>query len=113
LFETPIRGYTVDSSIKQRVLKGRSSSYPVYYKHVDIEMRIDAILREFARTLAEAAGYKLDWVGTGVGANKRNALYIARDGALLELSCPGLAPQRDGNAESLERIVRDALTITG
>jgi fido (protein-threonine AMPylation protein) len=29
-------------------------------------------LREFTRSLAEAAGFTLDWIGTGAGASERN-----------------------------------------
>ena len=35
-------------------------------------------LREFTRFLAEAAGFTLDRIGTGVGAGERNQLYLAR-----------------------------------
>jgi cell filamentation protein len=51
-------------------------------------------LREFTRSLADAAGFTLDWIGTGVGAAERNQLYIARDAAVLERAFPGLTEQR-------------------
>ncbi len=50
-------------------------------------------LREFTRELAAEAGYRLDWTGTGVGAKERNALYVARDLAVLERAYPGLTPE--------------------
>ena len=50
-------------------------------------------LREFTRMLAAAAGHALDWTGTGVGANERNMLYVARDVAVLERAFPGLTPE--------------------
>jgi cell filamentation protein len=88
-------------------------------------------LREFTRSLAEAAGFTLDWIGTGVEASERNQLYIARDAAVLERVFPGLSEQRametDNRAEyeawfrlqrlrgmmgerTLEAIVRDRLS---
>jgi hypothetical protein len=51
-------------------------------------------LREFTRSLAEAAGYDLSWSSTNVTAAERNRLYIARDIAVLERAFPGLTPQR-------------------
>ena len=51
-------------------------------------------LREFMRTLALTAGYTLDWTGTAVGAAERNALYVARDVAVLERAFPGLTRER-------------------
>ena len=51
-------------------------------------------LREFTRELALASGFSLDWVGTRVGADERNRLYIARDIAVLERAFPGLTPDR-------------------
>lgn len=60
-------------------------------------------LREFTRELATAAGYTLDWVGAGIGAKERNALYMARDVAVLERAFPNLTPERamqtNGRAE--------------
>ncbi len=51
-------------------------------------------LREFTRELALEAGFLLDWTGTSVGRNERNALYIARDVAVLQRAFPGLTPER-------------------
>jgi cell filamentation protein len=56
-------------------------------------------LREFTRTLAAAAGFSLDWVGSGVGANERNALYLARDLAVYEREFPGLDEARAMSTE--------------
>jgi cell filamentation protein len=49
--------------------------------------------REFTRELAEAAGYALDWMRVGMDAAARNALYVARDIAVLERAYPGLRPK--------------------
>ncbi|MSP01446.1 MAG: hypothetical protein EXR07_10425 [Acetobacteraceae bacterium] len=51
-------------------------------------------LREFIRELSAAAGYRLDWIGTGIGAEERNQLYTARDILVLERAFPGLTPER-------------------
>jgi len=51
-------------------------------------------LREFTRELASEAGYMLDWVKTGVGTKERNALYLARDLAVLERAFPDLTPEK-------------------
>lgn len=51
-------------------------------------------LREFTRTLAQSAGFKLDWAGTGVDAQARDRLYMARDVAVLDRFYPGLTEQR-------------------
>ena len=51
-------------------------------------------LREFARSLAQAAGYELNWAPTGADAEQRNRLYVARDIAVLERAYPGLTPER-------------------
>jgi cell filamentation protein len=51
-------------------------------------------LREFTRELASEAGYELDWTKTGIGTKERNALYIARDLAILERAFPDLTPER-------------------
>jgi cell filamentation protein len=51
-------------------------------------------LREFTRELADAAGYTLDWRRVGMDADARNALYIARDIAVLERLYPGLTEER-------------------
>jgi fido (protein-threonine AMPylation protein) len=51
-------------------------------------------LREFTRSLAETAGYELNWSSTNVTAAERNRLYVARDIAVLERAFPGLTPQR-------------------
>ena len=51
-------------------------------------------LREFTRELASEAGFELDWTGTSVGSKERNALYVARDIAVLERAYPGLTPEK-------------------
>jgi cell filamentation protein len=56
-------------------------------------------LREFTRTLAAAAGFSLDWIGSGVGAKERNALYLARDLAVYERVFPGLNEARAMSTE--------------
>ena len=45
-------------------------------------------LREFTRSLAQAAGYELNWAPTGADAEQRNRLYVARDIAVLERALP-------------------------
>jgi hypothetical protein len=80
--------------------------------------------------LADAAGFTLDWRRAGTDAAARNALYVARDVAVLERAYPGLTEERamatDGRAEykawyhleklrelqgqkSLEAIIRDGI----
>lgn len=49
-------------------------------------------LREFTRTLAAEAGFSLDWTGTNVTADHRNALYAARDVEVLSRHYPGVTP---------------------
>lgn len=51
-------------------------------------------LREFTRQLSLAAGLTLDWVQSRASAETRNALYIARDVAVLERAFPGLDETR-------------------
>ena len=51
-------------------------------------------LREFTRELALAAGYTVDWTRAGSGRNARNALYVARDVAVLERAYPGLTEEQ-------------------
>jgi cell filamentation protein len=51
-------------------------------------------LREFTRELVEEAGFTLDWVKSGVGAKERNALYLARDLAVLDRAFPGLTEEK-------------------
>lgn len=50
-------------------------------------------LREFTRELTLAAGLDLQWGHTNTGAAERNALYIARDVAVLDRAFPGLTPE--------------------
>lgn len=50
-------------------------------------------LREFTRELASEAGFDLDWTKTSIGAQERNALYVARDLAILERAFPDLTPE--------------------
>ena len=84
------------------------------------------------RELTLVAGFALDWTGSGVGTEERNALYVARDVAVLERAFPGLTEDRamstDDRAEyeafyvlerlrqemgenSLAAIIREGLTI--
>jgi cell filamentation protein len=51
-------------------------------------------LREFTRELADAAGFALDWRRIGTDDAARNALYVARDVAVLERVYPGLTEER-------------------
>jgi fido (protein-threonine AMPylation protein) len=51
-------------------------------------------LREFMRELALAAGHTLRWIRSDIGPDARNALYVARDVAVLERSYPGLTEER-------------------
>jgi cell filamentation protein len=51
-------------------------------------------LREFTRELAAEAGFTLDWTKSGVGTRERNALYLARDVAVLEHAYPDQTPER-------------------
>ena len=57
-------------------------------------MRGIVALREVPRSLAQAAGYDLNWTSTNVDAAERNRLYVARDIAVLGRAFPGLTPQR-------------------
>ena len=91
-------------------------------------------LREFTRSLALAAGYTLDWTRIGIGAEARNALYVARGVAILERLYPGLTEARTTatgdrgeyqawwhlaklrtlqGEKSLERIIGAALAVGG
>jgi len=51
-------------------------------------------LREFTRSLADVAGYRLDWTSGGTAAEACNALYVARDMEVLERFYPGLTEER-------------------
>jgi cell filamentation protein len=51
-------------------------------------------LRTFTRAMAQAAGFRLDWGTTNVDAAHRDALYRARDRAVLEQAYPGLDEAR-------------------
>ncbi|MET3762108.1 fido (protein-threonine AMPylation protein) [Sphingomonas sp. UYEF23] len=88
-------------------------------------------LRTFTEQLARENGYKLDWGTTNVTPESRDALYIARDMAVIQLRNPGvtmadamtataredyelkykLATQveRYKNADPLEEVVRRSL----
>ncbi len=71
-------------------------------------------LREFTRCLAGEAGYDLNWVRTGIGADERNHLYMARDLAVLEralLTLPG--PFHDGAIQSVTMLRNTGLTLEG
>ncbi len=88
-------------------------------------------LRTFTEQLARENGHQLDWGTTNVTPQSRDALYIARDMAVIQLRNPGItmadaetAPtredyelkytlanqlQRHKNADPLEEIVRRSL----
>lgn len=88
-------------------------------------------LRTFMEQLARENGHQLDWGTTNVTPQSRNALYIARDLAVIELRNPGVTMadamaattredyelkyklatqvQRYKNADPLEEIVRRSL----
>lgn len=51
-------------------------------------------LRSFVRAVAHKAGFDLDWAGTGVSAEKRAQLYVARDVAVIERAFPGMTEAR-------------------
>ncbi|GBQ27274.1 hypothetical protein AA0472_2373 [Acetobacter estunensis NRIC 0472] len=51
-------------------------------------------LRSFVRAVARKAGFDLDWAGTGVSAQRRAQLYVARDVAVLERAFPGMTEAR-------------------
>ena len=57
-------------------------------------------LREFTRSLAAEAGYKLNWAPAGATVEQRNRLYIARDVAVLERAFPGLTLERGMKTEN-------------
>lgn len=88
-------------------------------------------LRTFTEQLARENGHQLDWGTTNVTPQSRDALYIARDMAVMQLRNPGIsmadaaaattredyelkykmatAVQRYKNADPLEEIVRRSL----
>jgi len=88
-------------------------------------------LRTFTEQLARENGHKLDWGTTNVTAESRDALYIARDMAVIQLRNPGVSMadamaattredyelkykmasqiERYKNADPLEEIVRRSL----
>lgn len=51
-------------------------------------------LREFSRELAKEAGFNLDWIKTGIEAQQRNELYIARDLAVFDRAFPDLTEEK-------------------
>lgn len=59
-------------------------------------------LREFTRSLAAEAGFTLDWTGTNVTAEQRNALYAARDLEVITRHYPGLTPETAEDRRSYE-----------
>lgn len=59
-------------------------------------------LREFTRSLAAEAGFTLDWTGTNVTAEKRNALYVARDLEVITRHYPGVTPETAEDRRSYE-----------
>ncbi len=68
-------------------------------------------LREFTRTLAQEAGYRLEWAPTTIDPDSRNRLYIARDILVLERAYPGLTPEKaEGTDNRLE--YEASLTLT-
>ncbi|WP_010188432.1 Fic family protein [Sphingomonas sp. PAMC 26605] len=88
-------------------------------------------LRTFTEQLARENGHKLDWETTNVSPQSRDALYIARDMAVIQLRNPGITMadamaattreeyelkyqlttqvQRYKNADPLEEVVRRSL----
>jgi fido (protein-threonine AMPylation protein) len=50
-------------------------------------------LREFMRELAQAAGFTLDWTGSGVTKESRNYLYAARDIEVISRAYPDLTSE--------------------
>jgi len=59
-------------------------------------------LREFTRSLAAEAGFTLDWTGTNVTAEQRNALYAARDLEVITRHYPGVTPETAEDRRSYE-----------
>jgi fido (protein-threonine AMPylation protein) len=59
-------------------------------------------LREFTRSLAAEAGFRLDWTGTNVTADQRNALYAARDLEVITRHYPGMTPATANTREEYE-----------
>lgn len=59
-------------------------------------------LREFTRSLAAEAGFRLDWPGPSAGMAERNELYLARDREVLERRWPGLTEDMAMCTESRE-----------
>ena len=51
-------------------------------------------LRSFVRSVAQKAGFDLDWTRTGVTQESRNQLYVARDVAVIERAFPGMTEAR-------------------
>jgi fido (protein-threonine AMPylation protein) len=65
-------------------------------------------LREFTRTLAAEAGFKLDWTGTNVSPDQRNALYAARDLEVLTRQYPGMTPDTANTPAEYEATLQAA-----
>jgi fido (protein-threonine AMPylation protein) len=59
-------------------------------------------LREFTRSLAAEASFRLDWTGTNVTADQRNALYVARDLEVITRRYPGMTPATANTREEYE-----------
>lgn len=60
-------------------------------------------LRTFTEQLARENGHQLDWGTTNVTAQSRDALYIARDLAVIQLRYPGLTADQMMTTDSRER----------
>ena len=124
----PLKGLTLDAAASRiAALYGDLDHVHGFYEGNS------RTLREFTRELALAAGFTLDWIGTGIGAKERNDLYRARDIAVIDRPYPNLTSERamttnDGaeyeisfvldrlrqalDGKSLATVIRAALTVT-
>lgn len=59
-------------------------------------------LREFTRSLAAEARFRLDWPGPSAGMTERNQLYLARDREVLERRWPDLTEELAMRTDSRE-----------
>jgi cell filamentation protein len=60
-------------------------------------------LRTFTAQLASESGHELDWNTSNAGPQTRDALYIARDIAVIEQHFPGITAQEAMTTEDRER----------
>jgi len=60
-------------------------------------------LRTFTAQLARESGHELDWNTSNAGPQSRDALYIARDIAVIEQHFPGITAQEAMTTEDRER----------